>query len=197
MPVINPFTVIAKAAKLNPVVTKIIIVVPALLACVAIGTTLVADVATAIIGSILTIIAAVLLVIVSAIGPALGGLAIWFARFCLTAFCAVTTTLFTSWGWDVPKPTGCLLRPTEPCVTDLRKSEPGAKTVSDASTLKLEKYLFPPSKSGVIDKARAAEFRKVLDQGGNSDLNFGAVLMDPGQAKMRNELITKLGLHNS
>src|SRR5947209_16133867 len=102
---INPLDIIARGVKLNPAITKVLIAVPVLLSCVALGTKLVSDPQTAIIGSILTILAAVVLFAIASLSrDALGGTGIWFARFCLLFFCATCLVLFISWISDWPKP---------------------------------------------------------------------------------------------
>jgi len=89
---ISPLEVIARATKLNPQITKILIAVPVLLACVALSTRLVSDVQTAVLGGILVIFAAVVLFAVASIRKdQLGSAVIWFVRFCLFAFCFVSS----------------------------------------------------------------------------------------------------------
>ena len=192
---INPLDIIAKGAKLNPLVTKILIAVPVLLACVALGTKLVTDPITGIIGGILTILAAVVLVVVASTSThLLGGVGVWFARFCLGAFCAATTVLFTSWGWDWPKPTGCLLHPDKQCVTEYTNVTDDDEPEIDPTYAVLRRYLFPDNKSGAVDQARVAQVRAILAEKGMPNAAIGPILVSADQANLRKEIIQRLGL---
>jgi hypothetical protein len=188
---IIPTNIISLGEKLNPVATKILIAVPVLLACVALARALVVDVATAIIGSILTIVAAVLLYAVISVGPQLlGTLGIWLARFCLIIFCVVTTILITSWGWNFPRPTECLIHLDALCSADFRKSDAFSTEAPDQFSKSLQAYLFPSG--GIIDHVSEADFERAMIGLGCINLSYSRSLYDPQLVVARQYLVENL-----
>lgn len=110
------FSIIERGARLNPLAARLVVIVPLAAAALALGLKLLEgyDVWTVIIALIVMVVVIVVVLVLIRFGSD-AVTVVWFVRFVLTLFAAVSTLFVTCVFFAWPQPLICLLKPLEPC----------------------------------------------------------------------------------
>lgn len=189
----SPVDVIARGAELDAAATRVFFCGLIALSIVALGIALLVDPCTAVLGALLTLIVAGAAYLLAARGAQwFGDCGVCIARIGVGVFYVVTVAQLAAWSAAQPKPLGCLLRPAAPCIADVDASAAFADAKPDKAGQLLRRYLYPADKSGVRNAARAHDLDDALVRLGHPLLSYVVLLNDPGQAKLRADLVTLL-----